>query len=188
MRFVPFRFNSISYKTLSPFFFIFDFSIKFNIYRFSDLPAFEKIFAAVLLPQQSMKIACFTIFSELVFYQFQAANAVGSRSSQTHNIIFFTKHLDFSRFISYIRFMFFYPDTRNLVTRPFSSKPNTFMFRIKDFSTLYNFFNFRLSYSSFYPTFHFLANSTSSFTSVDVQDYILSFFSAYFYKSTTIFS
>ena len=146
MRFVPFRFNSLSYQTLHPHFFMYDFSIKFNVYRFSDLPHFENIFAAVLLPHQASKIACFSIFSELLLYQFQVGNSVGSHSSKTHNLVFLTKHLDFSKFMSYLRFVLIFPDTRNLLTKPYSSAPNSFIFRIKDFPTLYNFFDFRLDY------------------------------------------
>jgi hypothetical protein len=189
MRFVPFRFNSISYQILHPHFFIYDFSIKFNLYRFSDLPHFENIFAAVLLPHHASKIACFSIFSELLLDQFQVGNSLGSqKSSKTHNLIFLTKHLDFSMFISYLRFVLIFPDTRNLLTKPHSSAPNTFTFRIKDFSTLYNFFDFRLDYAKFFPTFHFFSKASSSFVSSGSQDYILSFFSVYFSKNTTLFS
>ena len=188
MRFVPFRFNSLYYQTLHPYFFIYDFSIKFNLYRFSDLPHFENLFAAVLLPFQASKIACFSIFSELFLYQFQVGNSIGARSSKTHNCIFFTKHLDFSSFISYMRFILIFPDTRNLLTKPYSGTQNMFIFRIKDFPSLYNFIGFRLDYVKFFPTFHFFAKSSSSFMSSDIQTYMLSFFSTYFYKNTSLFS
>lgn len=186
MRFVPFRFSSYSFSKLSPIFFIYDFSVKFNIYRFCDLPSFEDLFVSTSLPEQPSKHACFTIFSELLFYQFQRKNGLGIQS-QRRNQIFVIKQLNFSSFISYLRFMFFYPDTRNLVSRPFSGDFMSFNFRIKDFSTLYNFFDYRLGYAHFYPTFYFFAKS-SALGSQEIQSYMVSFFSAYTYKTNTLFS
>lgn len=188
MRFVPFRFNSLSFPKVSNLFFMYDFSIKFNVYRFCDLPNFNFLFAATMLPEQSSKIACFSIFSELFFYQFQLSNSVGVNRQQTSQI-FIIKQLDFSCFFSYLRFIFMYPDTRNLVSNPFSGTVNSFNFRIKDLSTLFNFFDFRLNYAHFYPTFYFFSNffSSSHYSSQEIQGYVTSFFSSYMYKTNTIF-
>lgn len=176
MRFIPFRFNSLSFHSQN--FFIFDFSIKFGFYRFCDLPKVKSVSFSSILSERTSNVAIFSVFDELFFRPFKFSETVFVKKPYRFYV---SSELDPFAFMGFLRFMFFFPDTKNLVSSSFSPANERFVFRFKDFTTLYSFFDFRLSLSNFYPVFRFAFTFQNADNS-EFGDYFISFFNSLLFK------